>query len=77
MEINWVEGFAIEVRKEGDAVVLAANREGLLSLAGILTALASEPRGAHLHLDRWNSLEDGSADLILEKTGDRPPGGGK
>lgn len=69
MEIEWVDGFDISVRVEDDgAVVLAANKEGLLSLARIMTTLAEdESRGAHIHLDQYNSLDDGSAEFIIER----------
>ena len=68
MEINWTEGFTIRTRPDGNAFVISANREGLLSLAGILAALAEQKPGSHLHLDQDNSLEDGSVELVLEKT---------
>ena len=68
MELEWVEGAAISVRAEGDTVVLSANREGLLSLAGHFAALAKEAPGSHLHLDESNALEDGSTALIVERT---------
>ena len=68
MEIKWEDGFTVTVRaKEGEALV-SANREGLRSLANILLALAEEAPGCHLHLDAYNSLEEGSGELILEKT---------
>ena len=67
MEFNWEDGFALSVRCEGDAVVISANREGLVSLARHLQALADEPLRAHFHLDQYNSLEDGSCELIFEK----------
>ena len=68
MEIKWVDGFTISTEVQGDEVVVSANREGLLSLAGILTALAEGQPGDHIHLDEHNSLEEGSIGLILEKT---------
>ena len=37
------------------------------SLARIFADLAEEPPGSHIHLDAYNSLEDGSAELIVEK----------
>ena len=66
MELNWVDGFEINVRIENGAAVISANREGLLSLANHLRGLAKEPPGAHIHLDAYNSLEDGSSELIFE-----------
>ena len=66
MELNWVDGFEINVRIENGAAVISANKEGLLSLANHLKNLAEEQPGSHIHLDAYNSLEDGSAELILE-----------
>ena len=67
MNIEWVDGFEIRVRTENGEVLISANREGLLSLAGQLTSLADGIPGDHIHLDEHNSLEDGSAELIVEK----------
>ncbi len=67
MTINWKDGFSVGVSLSDNTVVISANREGLLSLADILTALAEEYPGSHIHLDKYNSLEDDSADLIVEK----------
>ena len=67
MDMKWVEGFEINVRIENDAVVISANKEGLLSLANHLKSLAEEPPGNHIHLDAYNSPEDGSPEMILEK----------
>ena len=66
MELNWTDGFEIKVRIENGAAVISANREGLLSLAEHLKSLAEEPAGSHIHLDAYNSLEEGSLELILE-----------
>ena len=67
MDMNWVDGFTIKVRVENGNVVLLANKEGLLSLASQLKALADEAAGSHCHYDEYNSLEDGSCELIIEK----------
>ena len=67
MMINWRDGFSIRVNTDGNTVTLAANREGLLSLADILKSLAEEKPGSHVHLDEYNSLEDGSVELIAER----------
>ena len=69
MELNWVDGYGVNVRIENGAAVISANREGLISLANHLKSLAEEPSGSHIHLDEYNSLEDGSAELILERIG--------
>ena len=68
MQLRWEEGFQIHVVIQGATVTISANREGLLSLANHLTALAQEDAGSHIHLDEHNALEDGSAELILEKS---------
>ncbi|MBQ1566539.1 MAG: hypothetical protein IIZ80_01460 [Erysipelotrichaceae bacterium] len=66
MKIEWNDGFKIRVSKE-DEVLISANREGLLSLARQLQMLAEEPEGSHIHYDEYSCLEEGSADLIIEK----------
>ena len=40
MNIQWESGYAIRAALNGDSAVISANREGLHSLAGQLTALA-------------------------------------
>ncbi|MBO4547841.1 MAG: hypothetical protein J5758_01365 [Abditibacteriota bacterium] len=69
MTIKWIDGFEITAEAGDGAAYIRANREGLLSLAGILAALAEESDGSHIHLDACNSLEEGSAELIIEKEG--------
>ena len=65
MNIEWVDGFEIRVKAGHDAVVITANKEGLLSLAKQLTALAEAEPGQHIHYDNYNSLEDGSIEMII------------
>lgn len=67
MELEWVNGFVIRTSAEEGAMLLSANREGLLSLAKQLKALADENSGSHIHYDAYNALEEGSVDLIIEK----------
>ena len=67
MEIEWINGFEIKSAIGSDELVISANKEGLLSLAKHLTALADGVPGDHIHYDVHNSLEEGSADLIIEK----------
>lgn len=69
MELHWIENFAITVKIQPDnAVLLSANKEGLLSLANHMIAMAeAENPCDHIHLDQYNSLEDGSAELIIER----------
>ena len=69
MDIKWVDGFTIEVKIDNGKAVIGANREGMLSLAAQLTALAEAAPGSHIHYDEHSSLEDGSAEMIIERTG--------
>ena len=65
MKIEWVDGFEIRVSIASGGAVISANKEGLLSLAKQLTALAEETPGSHIHYDENSSLEEGSAELIF------------
>jgi hypothetical protein len=68
LPLDWEHGFEIAVESSGECVI-RANKAGLVSLARILLTLALdevEP-GAHVHLDDMNSLEDGSAELVIER----------
>ena len=68
MDIRWKDDAQIAVKLQDGAAVLSADRGGLLTLAGILAALAEAAPGEHVHLDAYNALEDGSAELIVEKS---------
>ena len=67
MKIEWVDGFEIKTTVNSKEIVISANREGLLSLARQLTALADGVPGDHIHYDEHNSLEEGSAEMIIER----------
>ncbi len=68
MEMKWEDGFTIAVKIENNAVIITANKEGLLSLANHMAALAQDNApGAHFHLDEHNALEENSTELIIEK----------
>lgn len=67
MNIKWLDGFIIKAAVENCEIVISANREGLLSLAGQLTALADGLPGDHIHYNEHNALEEGSAELIIER----------
>ena len=49
MKTEWVNGFEIRVSMNKRETVISANKEGLLSLARQLTALAEETAGSHIH----------------------------
>ena len=67
MELKWERDAGILVRIDGDTAVISADRSGLLSLAEQLRTLAGEVSGSHIHYDEYNSLQEGSAQLIIEK----------
>ena len=68
MKIEWVDGYSISVIGDHKTVTISANREGLLSLARQLRALAEGVPGDHIHYDVYNSLEEGSAEMTVERT---------
>ncbi|MBQ6292806.1 MAG: hypothetical protein IJK77_02875 [Lachnospiraceae bacterium] len=67
MKTEWTDDFRISVNFDKNGVTISANREGLLSLAGQLRALAEGMPGDHIHYDEYNSLEEGSAEMIVER----------
>ena len=68
MDIIWEDGFEIKVSADNGAFTVSANRAGLLSLSRQLAALAEAAPGTHIHYDAYNSLEEGSMEMIIEKT---------
>ena len=66
MELHWQGNETIIITNRVNEVLLSANRQGLRSLGNILRALAEEEPGSHIHLDEYNSLEEGSVELIIE-----------
>ena len=67
MKIEWVDGFKIKAVAKNDKIVISANREGMLSLAKQFAAFADGVPGDHIHYDEYNSLEEGSTELIIER----------
>ena len=67
MIVKWVDGFSIAVSEDNGTVTISANREGLQSLAGQLATLADGVPGDHIHYDEYNSLEEGSVEMIIER----------
>ena len=72
MLIQQIRNAAVKIRYSNlpgqDSYCISANREGLLSLAKHLTALADGEPGEHVHYDEFNSLEEGSTEIIIERT---------
>lgn len=69
IQCKWETGFEIDVKYENGVVTIAANKEGLISMANHLLNLAQAkvPSGRHLHFDEYNSLEETSIELIILK----------
>lgn len=69
MDINWIDNSSIEVCIDEGEVIISANSEGLESLSNIFKALSRKQisTGNHIHLDQYNSLEEGSTELIIVK----------
>ncbi len=65
----WEKGFVINCSVEESGVLIKANKEGLISLARHLLELAQDevPNFCHIHLNEFNSLEDGSEELTIVK----------
>ena len=70
MRLLWEPDSAIAVHHELGTATIAANRDGLVSLARHLLTLAQSnvPFGQHMHLDDSNGLEAGSIELLVELT---------
>ena len=66
MELTRESGFCISTCVRGSETTISANRAGLAWLANNLLALAEGQPGDHFHFDEYNSLEDGSTELIIE-----------
>ncbi|QIL42405.1 hypothetical protein G7074_25970 [Pedobacter sp. HDW13] len=66
---NWEDGFIIRTDVVNDQIVISANQAGLISLAKHLLFLAQNetPLDCHYHLDEYNSLENGSKEIIISK----------
>jgi len=69
IKCNWEDGFEINVKNLAGVTTITANKEGLVSLANHFLNLAQEevPIGCHLHFDEYNSLEQGSLELVIDK----------
>jgi hypothetical protein len=68
MNTEWIDGFKISVKVYNEnEVTVSANKEGLLSLANHLKALADGAPGDHIHYDEFNSLEEGSIGMVIER----------
>lgn len=69
IRLTWTPGFEISCIEDHGAILIKANAEGLKSLASLCMTLAQDavPTHSHVHLDEYNSLEDGSIELIIVK----------
>ncbi|PUZ24225.1 hypothetical protein GA0116948_107194 [Chitinophaga costaii] len=69
IEYKWESGFEIEAKIQDGVIKITANKEGLVSLGNHLLNLAQDdiPSGYHLHFDEYNSLDEGSSELVVQK----------
>lgn len=69
IDFVWEDNFKIKADSDGKSVVIKANKEGLRSLAKHLLTLAQNevPADSHLHYDDFNSLEEGSCEVVIQK----------
>jgi hypothetical protein len=63
------EKMIVKLIVDNETCILSANREGLIALAKSLIKLADDttPSGAHYHLDVPVFMEEGSAELIIDR----------
>ncbi|HEY6900044.1 MAG TPA: hypothetical protein VI233_05350 [Puia sp.] len=68
-QFHWENGFEIKTQVSEGQILISANKEGLISFANHLLNLAQDgmSAGSHIHLDEYNSLEEGSVELVIEK----------
>ena len=68
MKTEWEEGFKIFVHtRNNHEATISANKKGLLSLACQRRSLAEGKQGDHIHYDEYQSLEEGSLEMIIER----------
>ncbi|MBB6502633.1 hypothetical protein [Pedobacter cryoconitis] len=69
LQYEWENGFEIKTRINNGEIIISANKAGLISLAKQMLTLAQDsvPIGYHMHFDEYNSLEEESVELIIEK----------
>ena len=72
IRIEWEDGFEISVSKSDCDICINANSAGLISLAKHCLTLAqmNVPAGSHIHYDEFNSLEEGSEEMVICKVKD-------
>jgi len=69
--IRWQADCVVRVSLSHGAMLIQANGPGLVSLGHHLLTLAQSevPAGSHIHYDDFmGDLEEGSCELIIEKT---------
>ncbi len=69
LKYEWESGFEIKAEINDGVIIISANKAGLISLAKHMLVLAQDtvPVGHHMHFDEYNSLEEGSVQLIIDK----------
>ena len=69
IQLKWEDGFKIKTEFCCNSIIISANKAGLISLASHILTLAQDSTnmGTHIHLDEYNSLENDSLELIVQK----------
>jgi hypothetical protein len=68
LKYSWEYSYTISTDLQDDAVVISANKAGLISLAKQILTLANAPYdGAHFHYDEFGCLEENSIELIISR----------
>lgn len=68
----WVSWWKITTNIDDWEIIIKANKNWLISLATLFLRMANETNmnQNHIHLDQFNSLEEWSTELIIEKDND-------
>ena len=64
----WEDDFYIFTKEDRQNLIIKINKDGLVSLARhFMTLIINCDNYSHIHLDEFNSLEDNSCELIIQK----------
>ncbi len=73
LNFNWEKNFVLSVTPGNSGIIINGNKEGLISLAKNIIALAEEniPNHYNFTLDDQNSLEEESIPITFTKSEDQ------
>lgn len=63
----WIEWMKIKINSDKNEIRILSNTEWLIWLWTLLLEMAKKQGNDHIHLDQYNSLEEWSAEVIIEK----------